>query len=115
MPNVLTEGSIIMCRHGGTVRPIASQNLLKVNGQRVLVQSDLMGAPITNCPIPVNPIGPTKPCTATLGTTLGISTNLKVGSQLVLLETAQGPTDGMPAMAVSWSVISAGQTKLQAR
>jgi hypothetical protein len=111
MPNVLTEGSTIQCAHGGTIKPSASQSVLKVDGQKVLVQSDLPGTTVSNC---LNVNAPAKPCLTVVSVTAGVSTTLKAGGQPVLLEAALGLTDGVPVAPVQWSVASAGQTKLQA-
>ena len=107
MPNVITEASIIQCVHKGTVTASASQNVLTVDGEKVLVQSDLLSATIA---CPVAPAPGVKPCTKVVSVTAGVATKLKANGQPVMLETALGLTDGVPPL---WQVASAGQTKLQ--
>lgn len=115
MSNVLTEASVITCPHGGTVKAVASQNALKVDGQRALLQADLMGAPISLCTIPLDPVTGTKPCQLVTSVTAGMAMQMRVNGQSVMLDTATGLTDGIPKppVPVFWTVQSAGQTKLQ--
>jgi hypothetical protein len=105
MANVLTEGSIIQCSHQGPIVATASQSALTVDGQKVLVANDMSSAAVT-CPLAAS--GGT-PCTIINPATSGVATTLTVGGQPVLLDSAQGTTN-----AGTWSVTSAGQTKLQA-
>jgi hypothetical protein len=59
----------------------------------------------------------TKQCMMIVSTVGGVSTKLKVASKGVLLETITGTTDGIvpPAPGIqTWSVQSAGQSKLKA-
>ncbi len=111
MPNVLTVGSTVKCVHQGTVQLVASQSLLKVDGDAILVEGDLNGALISGC-TPASQSS--KPCTMVTGMTLGLALKLKVGGKAALLETAMGTTDGMPTAPVLWNVQTAGQTKLVA-
>ncbi|UPJ53437.1 hypothetical protein IVB30_20235 [Bradyrhizobium sp. 200] len=114
MPYVLTETSIVRCGHGGTVALRASQNALKINGQRVLVQTDMSGATVI-CPAVTDPNTGLKQCMTVISVMAGASRSVSVAGQPVLLDIAQGLTDGLLAgTPVSWSVSSAGQTKLQA-
>jgi hypothetical protein len=108
MPNVITEASLIQCPHLGTVKATASQSVLAVDGNKVLVQSDLLSATVT---CPAVPAPGVKPCTKVASVTAGAAAKLTAGGQPVLLETAQGLTDGTPPQ---WRVVSAGQTKLRA-
>jgi hypothetical protein len=115
MPAVLTENSTITCAHQGSVQRRAGQGNLTVNGQKVLVLGDLVGAAISGCANPVAPPSGNKTCTATTAAIGGVSTKLRVGGKLVLLETINGLTDGTLGGAPQpWSVKSAGQTKLKA-
>jgi hypothetical protein len=117
MAKVLTVASSLTCSHGGTVQLKSSQTQLTVDGNAVLVQGDLDGATISNCPTPVStaPAPVTKPCQTVVSMLSGASASLKVGGKPVLLETAQGVTDGVTTPPTNaWSVKSAGQTKLDA-
>lgn len=111
MPKVLTQGSVLTCAHQGKIQVTASQSLLKIDGQAVLVQGDLEGKTISGCSTPATPTS--KPCTSVVSMTVGAATMIKVGGKAVLLETAMGMTDGVtPAPTNIWQVQSAGQTKL---
>ena len=50
MPNVLTEASVVTCIHQAPVQLKASQHKLTVDGQAVILQRDLIGALVNNCP-----------------------------------------------------------------
>jgi hypothetical protein len=110
MPKVITQGSLLNCAHQGKIQVTPTQTKLKVDGQAVLVEGDLIGAPIVGCTV-VESTG-TKRCTSVVSMTLGASQKLKVDGKAVLLETATGFTDGLPTPANLWSVQSAKQTKL---
>jgi hypothetical protein len=99
--------------HGGTVQLRASQQRLKVDGQAVLVQGDLMGATVSGCPNN-NPAAGQTPCLSITAIIGGIATTLAVNGQPVLLETAKGLTNGTPPAPVLWEVKAAGHTKLAA-
>lgn len=115
MAKVITAGSMLNCAHQGTVQLTASQTLLKVDGQPLLIQGDLDGAPISGCTIPLNPVTGTKPCTMITSMATGAGLKLKVGGKAVLLETAAGTTDGVTVVPSNfWHVQSAEQTKLEA-
>lgn len=113
MPKVITEGSTIKCPHQGTVTFTASQHLLKVDGQAVLVVDDISSGTVSGCTNPTDRSKGSQTCTKVISMTnsAAVATKLKVGGKPVLLETAMGITDGLPANA--WSVQSAGQTKLE--
>ena len=114
MPGVLTAGSSVKCLHQGTVQLSAGQQKLKVAGNAVLVMGDLMGKSISACPVPTAGPPPTKPCTTTTAMLAGTAAKLKVDGKPVLLETANGTTDGLAPAPGTWSVQSAAQTKLTA-
>jgi hypothetical protein len=111
MPSVVTAAATIKCSHQGTVQVTATQQKLTVDGQPALVDGDLVGSPILGCKQPVTPAGG-KPCMTTTSMILGAALKLKAGGKGVLLENANGLTDGVPPG--TWSVESAGQTKLTA-
>jgi hypothetical protein len=113
MPAVLTTGSTLQCAHGGTVTVTASQQLLTVGGNPVLVEADVNTATVSGCTNTVASAGQ-KPCLLLTSLIVGASTTLSVGGQAVLLETALGLTDAVPPLPVLWQVVSAGQTQLEA-
>ncbi len=108
---VLTSGAVIMCSHGGTVRPVPSQSKLTIDGQPVLVVADLAGATVVGC-TNIDPRAGLAPCVTTISATAGQARSLTVGGQPVLLEDAQGRTSSTPPG--DFSVRSAGQTKVDA-
>jgi hypothetical protein len=110
MPKVLFQGSRLTCAHQGTIQLNPGQTKLKVEGQAVLVDGDLLGASISGCTTPST--SSSKPCTTVVSMLSGAALKLKVDGKGVLLETAAGLTDGLPTN--TWSVQSAVQTKLDA-
>lgn len=114
MPKVITESSTLKCISQGTVQLTAGQSKLKVGGAKVLVQGDLEGATISGCTIVTDPNTGKKQCTVVLAAPAGAATKLKVGGKPVLLDTASGSADGLAPVPETFSVESAGQTKLEA-
>jgi hypothetical protein len=109
MPAVLTVGSTVLCSHGGTFTFSAGHDLLTVDGQAVVRQSELQNAVIAGC---AN-VGPNlQPCLAIQSVTAGLAQKLTVGDEAVALETATGLTNSKPPG--TWNVTSAGQIKLEA-
>src|SRR5438477_8406174 len=106
MPNVLIERSVLHCIHGGTVQVQVSQAKLKVDGQAVILQSDLLKATVSNCPNTNAQAGQT-PCLKVTSIISGVSTELVVDSQPAMLETATGLTNATPPAPVMWQVQSA--------
>jgi hypothetical protein len=108
MAKVLTEISNLECYHKAKVTPTNIQSVLKVNGHDVLVGS-LKGT-ISACsqkPPPSSNI----PCTTVIEKPGGTSQVLKVNGTAVLLDTADGTTNGTPKN--TWSVKSSEQQVLQ--
>lgn len=115
MPFVLTEASSLVCAHQGRVKPGVSQSRLTVNGARVLVEGDPNGAPIGLCATVADPTTATVKCLHVASADGGVAGKLKVGGKGVLLADIQGRTDGtVGGIPQTWSVRSAGQTRLKA-
>jgi hypothetical protein len=112
MGKVLTSSATITCSHGGTVKPVPSQQKLTVDGTPVLVDGDLVGATVSGCTNVPPPQGRV-PCSATTSMSAGAATKLTVGGKGVLLDSASGQTNSTPAPG-TFSVSDAGQTKLTA-
>jgi len=104
MAAVLTLASTLVCPHFGTFVVSASQHLLTVDGQPVLLGADLLAAKITGCQFTQGK------CLTVTSVLIGLSTTLQVGTAPVALATAQGLTN----ITAPWRVSSAGQTKLEA-
>jgi hypothetical protein len=113
MPAVLTTDSTLKCVHGGSLVVQASVPVLTAGGPAVLVRADLLAAAISNCTNTNAAAGQT-PCLKVTAILTGISTTLTAGGLEVMLETAQGLTNGTPPLPVMWQVSSAGQSVLEA-
>lgn len=111
MPAVLTTAAQLVCAHQGQLLIRASTSALTAGGAPVLVQADLLAATVSGC---TNTGAGQKPCLKVTSITDGRSSTLTVSGQPVMLETAQGLTDAVPAQPVLWQVRSAGQTVLEA-
>jgi hypothetical protein len=109
MTLVATAASIFVCSHGlpMTVSPV--QQLLTVDGQAVVLQSDLLRATFA-CTVPAT--ASSAPCTAVLSVDGGLSTTLMVGGEAVALATVTGSTTGLPAKP--FQITSVNQSKLEA-
>jgi hypothetical protein len=111
MPPVLTVSAIITCDHAGIVIPVPSQVQVLAGGGIVLVEPDLVGAPIVGCTTPPTPA--TKPCTTVVSTMPGSSApNVLVAGRPVYLVTLVGITDGVPPGTIKVTV--PGQIIVQA-
>lgn len=104
---LLTEDADLRCAHDlGKVAITATQNWVRINGRRVLVQNNPEGRTISGCPN----YGPTiKPCTTTLAVQTGYSTFIYVEGRPVCLDSVTGLTDGTPPGTVQYGVRSSGQ------
>lgn len=104
----LTVDADVRCEHpGGFVDIISSQDLVRVEGRRVVVGQDPVGRPITGCP---NISPATKPCTTTLRMSSGPSPFVRIEGRRVVRADLVGLTDGTPQGGVSYRVTHPGQT-----
>lgn len=109
---VLTVDARLVCRHRGVVSVPPTQDLVTVNGRRVLVESDPEGKGIRGCPN----AGPTiKPCTTTLKVQQGYSSLVRIDGRRVCLDTVSGLTDGTPPGSVAYGVDEPGQAWVGSR
>ena len=104
---VLTEDALLVCNHElGTVRIVATQDLVTVRGRRVLVETDPESRPIVGCPN----VGATiKPCQQTLRVQTGYSDLIRINGRRVCLDIVTGLTDGTPPGTVQYKVRQPGQ------
>jgi hypothetical protein len=105
---VLTEKAKIVCTHrSGRVRILMpQQNLVKIDGERVLVRDDPERKPITGC----SNVGPTiKPCALTLKVSAGYSGLVRIDGREICLDPLTGYTDGTPPSAIHYIVVDPGQ------
>ena len=103
----LTEKARLLCKHRtGVVRIFTNQNLVTIDGDRVLVKNDPELKPITGC----SNAGPTiKPCALTLKVIAGYSNLIRIDGKPGCLDTVIGITDGTPPTAIQYFVRDAGQ------
>ena len=104
---LLVLPALLTCGHAGLVRQEASQRFVRIGGAPVLVRPDPERVDIATCPIPV--ATGTKPCKTTLRLQEGYSRFVFVSGIPVCCEDARGRTDGLPAGAVDYHVVSPGQ------
>ena len=113
MAAILTESSMLVCTHQGQVQLHAGQSKLTVSGSKALVEGDLSAAAVSNCITVPDPNTTTVKCLAVATASGGVAGKLKVDGKGVLLESIQGQTNGtVGGTPQTWSVQSAGQTKL---
>jgi hypothetical protein len=109
----LTLDATLVCKHElGNVRIEPTQDLVTVEGRRVLVATDPEAKPIVGCP---NVGAAIKPCTQTLAVEQGYSSLLRIAwekpdqRRRVCLDTVEGLTDGTPPGTVKYKVRDPGQ------
>lgn len=103
---LLTRRAVVKCGHDGVVSNRASQSFVTVDGEPVLVAPDPQGRAVVACP---NYGLSVKPCTSTLVVTQGYSTLVQIAGSAVCLDTVTGPTDGVDAQVVRYTVRRPGQ------
>jgi hypothetical protein len=129
MSFVLVKGAIIKCPHGGQLKLSSGDSRLSVDGSDAItvgMEAGLtFGAPnvpptpdvVSPCSGQVQPptTPPTfKPC-VTSPATQGMATKLVVGTAAALLDNAAGTTiTPQPQPPGQWTVVNAGQAKLEA-
>ena len=106
--NILTEDATVVCRHEtGTVQLlIATQDLVTINGRKVLLTPDPMFKPIAGC---ANLGATIKPCTLTISVSRGYSDLVTINGRAVCLDSLVGVTDGTPPATVEYHVRHPGQ------
>ncbi len=120
MAMVLVKGAIIKCTHGGQLRLGTGDSRLTADGNGAVTFGMEAGLTFGSAAVAVPgmispcgavaPNGQPQPC-VTSPAIAGQATKLTVGNIPVLLDSAQGPTVS-GAGPGTWSVSSAGQTKL---
>jgi hypothetical protein len=114
VPNVLTNACLIDCGHGGKVQKEA-QTKLAVDGQGVLIKSDVETKSIRDCQTKPQDKPPQKPCTTCLTVQKEVASKLTIGGAGVLLAGLSGTTDGVPPPAKPVKLEATNfQTKLTA-
>lgn len=105
---LVTENARVCCAHVlGTVSLVPGQELVRIDGRRVMVQTQPIGRPLSGCPN----VGATiKPCTSVLTVGSGWSGLLRIDGKAVCLDILTGLTDGTPPGSVKYRVADPGQT-----
>ncbi len=103
---LLTEDAVVVCKHEmGIVSIPPTQELVTIEGRKVLVETDPEGQSISRCPL----VFPFKPCLLTLPVQEGYSGLLRIEGRRVCLDTLTGLTDGTPPGTVMYKVNQPGQ------
>jgi hypothetical protein len=114
---ILTDKARLVCQHKtGVLLILATQNLVRIAGDFVLVGGLVKGdpefQPIVGCPN----FGMTiKPCTMSLKVKTGYSNFIHINGRPVCLDTISGLTDGTPPGVVKYEVIRPGQGFVRAQ
>lgn len=102
----VTEEGVLVCGHQlGRVQIETHQELVRIDGVRVLVAKEPEGRKVRGCP----QVPPTRPCLVTLGATKGYSELVRISGAPLVLSNLEGRTDGFPPGAVRYLVRDAGQ------
>jgi hypothetical protein len=104
---LITENAHLACLHAlGRVQNRPSQELVRIDGNLLLVEADPEGRDIKSCP---NMGATIKPCQHTLRAFEGYSSLMAVDRHAVCLSTVRGLTDGTPPGVVEYEVRDPGQ------
>jgi hypothetical protein len=109
----LTEDAILLCDHKGEIKVETSQDFVRIEGKRVLIEPDPQGRAIEHCPFHNESIG-IRPCLHTLVVKQGYSTFVSIAGKPVCLDSIQGLTDGSPPGTVSYTVNDPAQYFVEA-
>lgn len=112
---VVVKAGSLACSHQGSATVSSVSARLTVGGAGVLLSGNEAGLDFALCTNQTTTTTPSPaPCVSDIATA-GVATKLTVGGTAVLLN-AGGPTHpkAIPAAVGTWSVRSAGQTKLTA-
>jgi len=102
----LTEDAVVVCKHElGKVSIEPTQDLVTIEGRKVLVETDPEGRSISGCPL----VFPFKPCLRTLPVKAGYSDLLRIDGRRICLDSLNGLTDGTPPGTVMYKVNEPGQ------
>lgn len=92
----LTEKALIICDHElGRVKQNVRQSLVRIDGERVLVDDDPERCPIDGCPN-TSPLVGILPCKSSLRVEAGYSDLLRIDGHRVCLDPVTGRTTGVP-------------------
>jgi hypothetical protein len=109
----LTEDATLICDHGGRVSIVATQDYVRIEKRRVLVQPNPESRGIAGCPNS-NPLVGILSCRTTLDVRQGYSELVKIGGKPVCLDSVLGYTDGSPPRIANYKVVDPAQILVEA-
>ncbi|HWA89860.1 MAG TPA: hypothetical protein VG889_07485 [Rhizomicrobium sp.] len=109
----LTEDATLACEHGGTISIKTSQDFVRIEKKRVLIEPNPEGRSIGGCPNS-NPVAGIRSCLTTLKVRQGYSDFVRIAGHAVCLDSIQGLTDGTPPGIVAYKVRAPGQKFVEA-
>lgn len=110
MEFLLNADAVILCTHGGQVKPTPAQRTVLAGSAPVLCVPDLVEAPISGCPVPQTQT--TKPCRLVVQVLPGSwSETVLVGDKPPYIASLNGITDGIPPGKLN--LVFAGQNEVQ--
>jgi hypothetical protein len=103
----LTEDAELKCTHGGELQLEPVQDLVHIDGRRVLIEPDPENREINGCPN--TNLTNIRPCTKTEEVRKGYSELVRVLGKPVCLDSIEGFTNGTPRRFVKYVVREPGQ------
>lgn len=103
----LTRKATLKCAHGGLVINENSQDWVRIDGDPLLVEGDLLGRSIRACPMMMLT---TPPCTATVAVDdVSYSAFIAIDKRRICLDRASGRTNWSQLGATPFSVTDVAQ------
>jgi hypothetical protein len=103
----LTEDAELKCTHGGELQLEPVQDLVHIDGRRVLIEPDPENREINGCPN--TDLAEIRPCKKTEEVRKGYSVFIRVLGHQVCLDSVEGFTNGTPPRSVKYVVREPGQ------
>ena len=106
----LTEDAVLNCSHeAGLVTIVTSQDWVRIDSRRVLVENDPETRAISGCPWTAPGM---LPCLKTQKVSEGYSPLIRIDGRRVCLDTVTGPTNGTPQGTFKYTVRNPGQKRV---
>ncbi|MDP2354765.1 MAG: hypothetical protein Q8M31_01730 [Beijerinckiaceae bacterium] len=107
----LTKSGVLKCVHGGVVKNENSQDWVRIDGDPLLVEGDLLGRSISRCPMTTIT---TPPCTSTVTVDdVSYSTFIMIDGRRICLDRASGCTNWSQLNVTPFSVTDVAQNYVQ--
>jgi len=104
----LTEDATLICDHGGRVSLTTTQDYVRIEKKRILIQPNPESRGIAGCPNS-NPLVGILSCRTTLEVRQGYSEFVHIDRKPVCLQTVLGYTDGSPPRIANYKVVDPAQ------